>query len=229
MKKTDIIQQVIDKRKAQSYLEIGVENGVCFMPIRVRHKVAVDPKFAITWKSKLKWLVLNPSNWTAAFHETTSDDYFARNPDSRFDVIFVDGLHTYAQSLKDVVNSLKRLNEGGVIFLHDCLPPHRAAAYPTQISQKQAAELGFDGWTPEWCGDVWKTVCFLRSQRKDLRVCVLKGDYGLGVVSRGEPESSLNLSEDALNNMTYEDLSRDTVNLLNLKDEDFVPKLLQSL
>ena len=228
MNKTDIIQRVIETRNAQTYLEIGVENGVSFMPIRARYKIAVDPKFAITRKSRIKWLVKNFANWRAEFHEVTSDVYFSRNQTKRFDVVFIDGLHTYEQSLRDVVNSLERLNEAGVIFLHDCIPPHRAAAYPSRVSAQQAAELNIGGWTPEWCGDVWKTICHLRSQRSDLRVFVLDGDYGLGVVTRGAPESVLNLTKSELDKMTYEDLVRDRVNLLNLKDENYALEFLKS-
>jgi len=230
MNTTDVIQRLIDKTRARTYLEIGVHQGVSFMPIRIRHKIAVDPKFAITRKSRLKWLIMNFANVTAEFHEVTSDAYFARKKSSeRFDVVFVDGLHTYEQSLRDVTNSLNNLNKSGVVVIHDCIPPHRAAAHPSQLSQKQAAELNIPGWTPEWCGDVWKTICYLRSQRNDLRVFVLDCDYGLGIVTRGKPDNRLNLSEEELNKMTVEDLLRDKTNLLNLKGESYLPEFLEGL
>ena len=229
MNKINVIQKIIDKKKARTYLEIGVSQGVSFMPIKARHKIAVDPKFAITRKSRIKWLLMNFDNVMADFNECTSDDFFARNPSHRADVVFIDGLHTFEQSLRDVVNSLSNLNESGVILIHDCLPPHRAAANPTQLSQQQAADLNIAGWTPEWCGDVWKTICYLRSQRSDLKVFVLDFDMGIGIVTRGIPDSRLNLSEDELNKMTYEDLVRDKKNLLNLKDENYLLEFLKSI
>ena len=39
-----------------------------------------------------------------------------------FDVIFVDGLHTFEQCRKDVINSLNFLNLGGYLFIHDLIP-----------------------------------------------------------------------------------------------------------
>jgi hypothetical protein len=116
-----------------------------------------------------------------------------------------------------------------VVVIHDCNPPHRAAAHPSQLSQKQAAELKIPGWTPEWCGDVWKAICYLRSQRNDLRVFVLDFDYGLGIVTRGKPDNRLNLSEEELNKMTFEDLLRDKTNLLNLKGKSYLSEFLERL
>ena len=142
--------------------------------------------------------------------------------------MFIDGLHTYDQSLRDVINALGDLNENGIIVIHDCNPPHQAAAYPA-ISNKNAVDLKIGGWPGEWCGDVWKTICYLRSFRRDLRVFVLDCDYGLGIVMKGDPETYLNLSEEVLNEMTYEDLSSERRNLLNLKDESYLFEFLETI
>jgi hypothetical protein len=229
MTKAEVVQGVVDKIRARTYLEIGVWQGVSFMPVRIRRKIAVDPKFGITRKSRLKWLLLNPANWTAEYHECTSDAYFARkNPTDRFDVVLIDGLHTFEQSLKDVLNALDSLNETGVIVMHDCNPSHAAAAYPA-LSFHDAAVSNPPGWTYVWNGDVWKTVCYLRSQRDDLRVFVLDSDFGLGIVTRGTPDDRLALSEDQLRSMTYEDLELHRRHLLNLKPESYLPEFLKSL
>jgi len=141
MNRTEVIQKIIDRKKTHTYLEIGVDEGTSFMPIKAGHKIAVDPQFAITWKSRMKWLVLNLNNLRAEFPECTSDSYFARKPTKRLDVVFIDGLHTYEQSLRDVTNSPSNLNESCVVLTHDCIPPRRGAAHPSQLSQKEAAEL----------------------------------------------------------------------------------------
>jgi len=76
-------------------------------------------------------MLKNLYNVCAKYHECTSDDYFARKKSTdRLDVVFIDGLCAYGQSLKDVINSLDNLNESGVIVMHDCNPPHEAAALP---------------------------------------------------------------------------------------------------
>ena len=63
----------------------------------------------------------------------TSDEFFAKaSLPFRFDVVFIDGLHTYEQSRKDAENALGVIVEGGVIIMHDCNPPNAAAAQPAQ-------------------------------------------------------------------------------------------------
>jgi len=162
MSRIDIIQNIINKKKAAKYLEIGVKRGNCFLLIRAKKKYAVDPTFRIPWKLKLKWMTKNPCNIFAKYFEERSDDFFDRkNHTGGYDVVFMDGLHTYKQALMDVDNSLLYLNEKGVIVVHDCSPPHEAAAYPAG-SYEHAALSNLPGWTGEWCGDVWKTIVYLR-------------------------------------------------------------------
>ncbi len=65
----------------------------------------------------------------------TSDEFFANPPEilieKGIDLAFIDGLHTYEQSLRDVENCLKYLNPDGIIVMHDCLPSSEAEALPS--------------------------------------------------------------------------------------------------
>ena len=229
MKRIEVVQRIIDRKKARRYLEIGVANGTNFFRIRARRKTAVDPYFEFSAKRKVEWVLKNPRNLFARYCECPSDDFFASaGPADRFDVVFVDGLHTYGQSLRDVVNSLAHLEERGVIVMHDCNPQSEAAAHPAE-SFAQAAASNLPGWEGSWSGDVWKTICYLRSQKVDLRVFVLDADGGLGIATRGEPESPLQLTEEALDRMTYDDLARDRKSLLNLKDESYLFEFLKTI
>ena len=45
-----------------------------------------------------------------------------KNSHLKFDVIFIDGLHEYEQCQRDCLNSMKFLNDGGIILFHDFLP-----------------------------------------------------------------------------------------------------------
>ncbi len=227
--KLTVLQAIIDKLQARTYLEIGVAGGHNFCPIRIHSKVAVDPAFQIPLARKIKWLVRDPRNLWARYFQCTSDSYFGQiEPGKKFDVVFVDGLHTHEQSLTDVLNALKHLNAGGVVVMHDCNPPSAAAAQPAP-SFDQAAGTNMPGWTGRWFGDVWKSVCFLRSQQSDLNVFVLDCDCGLGIVTRGAPENHLALSLDNLREMTYADLARDRERLLNLKSETYFSEFIQRL
>jgi hypothetical protein len=226
MNRIEVIQSIIDKKKTCSYLEIGVSDGFNFFRIKARKKFAVDPYFRFSKTRRRLWMIKNPYNLGTKYFEVTSDDFFSRiDRKLKFDLIFIDGLHTYEQSLKDVFNSLAHLNERGLIIIHDCNPPHEAAANPVEAGLDEETS-GISGRPGEWCGDVWKTICYLRSVRKDLKVFVLNCDYGLGMVLKGNPESHLNLKEDEINEMSYEDLSARRPHLLNLKEENYLVEFL---
>jgi len=220
-----VIQSVIDRIGAQDYLEIGVNKGACFLPIQARCKIAVDPDFQIPRLRRARWALRNLGS---RYFRMTSDDFFAQAGSSlRCDVVFIDGLHTYEQSRQDAENALQVLNEGGVILMHDCNPPNAAAAQPSG-SPAQAGALGLPGWTDEWCGDVWKTICALR-RRKDLRVFVIDGDCGLGVVTRGPSAGGPELTDAELQKLGYADLERDRARWLDLKPESVLPGFLAGL
>lgn len=217
LNRTEVIQRIIDTISAYCYLEIGIYQGSNFLKIRVPFKMAVDPEFKIPWKRRWKWTLLNPSNFRAQYYAMTSDVYFQkRSNEPRPDVVFIDGLHTYKQVIKDLRNSLSILNEGGVIVLHDCNPTSDISAQPAEsLSALKAANP--PSWSGEWSGDVWKAICHLRSERPDLDICVLDCDHGLGLIVRRPATERLNLDLTQIETMTYADLERDRDQLLNLR------------
>ena len=86
-----------------------------------------------------------------------------------YDIIFIDGLHTKEQVSKDIVNSLKCLNPGGKIVLHDCLPPSEEHQVVPRIPN-----CG-------WCGDVWKAIPEFIKQ--GLEINVVNCDFGCGIIN----------------------------------------------
>ena len=65
----------------------------------------------------------------------TSDLFFREQApqvykNKKIDKAFVDGMHTYEQSLVDNVNCLKYLREDGYIILHDCNPQSLESGSP---------------------------------------------------------------------------------------------------
>ena len=97
-----IVQDIINNKNYQKYLEIGCFDDELFNAIEIESKVGVDPVSGGTVR-------------------LTSDQFFNNNTEF-FDCIFIDGLHSYNQVKKDIQNSLKFLNKNGIILLHDCLP-----------------------------------------------------------------------------------------------------------
>lgn len=225
-----VIQQLITATDAQSYLEIGVSKGGCFLNIKAPFKMAVDPLFRIPALRKLKYLAKNLSNFNNHYFEKTSDDFFAshKQPLSRRKpkVVFVDGLHTYEQSLRDVLNSLLFLEGGGVIVVHDCNPLKEAAGLPAksihEAIQKTAA------CATVWNGDVWKTVVHLRS-RSDLEVLVLDCDHGLCLIRKGTPKNPIYLTQAEIERLSYADLERSRKELLNLQPPDYFNTFVSEL
>ena len=100
--RTEILQEIINFKKFNKYLEIGCDKDENFSKIKILKKIGVDPKSGGT-------------------HRMTSDEFFLLNK-VNFDLIYIDGLHIYEQAIKDIKNSIKCLSKNGIIILHDCLP-----------------------------------------------------------------------------------------------------------
>ena len=231
MTRLEVIQKIINCKKAKTYLEIGVEGGDVFLKVRAREKIAVDPKILITQKSRLRSIFKYFYNISNKYYEMKSDVFFETKAyliKNGLDVMFIDGLHTYEQTLRDVNNCLKLLDNNSVIILHDCNPVSESAAYPAD-SWEYAESLKLEGWTGEWSGDVWKTIVYLRSTQKDLKIFVLDCDYGLGIITKGTPENMLTYSKEEIDNFFYRDLERSRAKMLNLKSTDYFEKFVENL
>ncbi len=226
MQRYEIVQQLLNANGRGTYLEIGVEYGKSFIPIKANRKIGVDPDFrklmSIRSASFFK-------SWENLYFQMTSNEFFSSHSDlfsdRLIDVAFIDGAHTNKQSLEDVLNCLEHLNTDGFIVVHDCNPATPAMAYPAE-SYQAAGRTNPSGWTGEWCGNVWKTIVNLRSSRDDLEIFVLDCDYGVGVIHMGNPESMLprHLKTDT---MTYEDFEKQRHFFLNLKKPEYLTSFLR--
>lgn len=132
-----------------SYLEVGCASNALFDAIPVDDKVGVDPDSGGTKRM-------------------TSDDFFSENTKS-FDLIFIDGLHTYEQVKRDIFNALNCVRKGGYILLHDMLPRNWKESHIPIIT------------TGAWTGDVWKVAFELR-RAEGLDFCILRIDHGVGII-----------------------------------------------
>ena len=218
----DLIQKMINAKRAKTYLEIGIFNGACFVPIESETKIGVD----ICPPVKGVADILNDQ---IKYFQMTSDEFFKTQnglfAENKIDVAFIDGFHSYKQSLKDVENCLKYLSEDGVIIMHDCNPPTQKAGTPFQ-SYEEKDGTHFVG---DWMGDVWKTIVYLRSVRGNLNVMVLGVETGLGIITRGKGENMLNVTPEDIELMTYADLEAKRELLLNLKGVEYAQGLLKGL
>ena len=148
----ELVQRAVDGLHAQSYLEIGVDQGDCFCRVRVPMKVGVDPV------PPRPAVVRETGRPGTSYFATTSDGFFADHAPQVLvhgvDVALIDGLHTYAQTYQDIINVLGYLNPGGMILVHDCLPTSPAQALPAENHAQAWAQNGPD-WDGCWTGDTW--------------------------------------------------------------------------
>lgn len=232
MTREEAIQTSLRHNKGKRYLEIGIRTGKTLFKVECAEKVGVDPDYDFPFSQRWKRLT---GAEKSKVYKMTSDDFFKKNPDGildkGFDVIFVDGLHTYGQTLKDVENSLLHLNPNGVIILHDCSPATAARAVPVQHSfdelKPQIRKKAIEGWDGAWNGDVWKTIVHLRATRPDLEVFTIDADHGLGVVKVGKPTNTLDISIDELKQSTYDFLEANRQHLLNLHPGSYLQEFLE--
>ena len=167
-----------------SYLEIGVNDGGTFNIISAHKKVGVDPK------------------GPPATHKMTSNEYFQQNTDL-FDLILVDGLHTYDQTNTDMFMSFKRLNKYGWMVVDDIHPTFPMQANPTYV---QEGTIG-------WQGECYKAWINMRMLYPEYGFINIEGT-NVGVVSRLLP--SINKAPHVdVTNIDYEYFAKNKVELLN--------------
>ncbi len=173
-------QAFLDVFENPSYLEIGVDQGVTFHKVQAARKVAVDPRFGFDWQGASA----DPANSHCSYHQMTSDEYFARFRDREtFDYIFIDGLHTFEQTLRDLMNAIVCLRPDGIIVVDDVLPSTYAASLSSRsLSQKfWAASNNPD---KSWMGDVFRLVFFVETFLPAFQYATVAENHGQLVMWR---------------------------------------------
>lgn len=110
------------------YLNVGVGNGGSFLvetyiQNNLETSTAIDnssywhgtQKELIT--TKVEWLK-NNINTHIEFHDVDSKQWLP-TCNNKYDIIFIDGDHSYEGVKQDCVNSLPLLNDGGYLIFHD--------------------------------------------------------------------------------------------------------------
>ncbi len=174
------INKAISKFTDCNYLEIGVADNTTFssIPLPLKNKIGVDPSDGGT-------------------HRMTSDEFFSKN-EKKFNVIFIDGLHIYEQCQKDCINSLKFIEENGIILFHDLLPQNYLQE---KVPRKSAS----------WTGDVWKVAVELANS-EDMDFKIANIDYGVGILKPGKNAKYKKIPD--LNNMNFDDFLKKFYNNL---------------
>lgn len=188
MNRTDVINYVIHRFGFESYLEIGVQFPHSnYDKISARRKVGIEPFPAGDW--------LN-----LGVIKLTSDEFFrVIQSEVKYDVIFIDGLHTREQCRIDIQNSLHHLSDNGFIFVHDCLPTGEYQTSPEDNGR-------------EWTGDVWKAIVDIQSEN-GLGVCTIDTDWGIGCIKKDRDKTGITNTLE----LTWESYTLHKRELLNIK------------
>jgi len=190
---TNIINSLVKKHNYQTYLEIGVERGHCMQFIHCPLKFGVDP---------------NPSRPEFVTHKMTSDEFFSKES-FKFDIIFIDGLHSLEQVDNDIENSLSNLSEGGCIVLHGTNPENEEE----------------DNWNIRpinWRGDVYLSILKLKYEYPDVNYFTINTDLGVTVLYKVKEEQknkrkNLDLTEKLTWNY-FESNRKDVLNLISKEE-----------
>ena len=227
MDRMQLIQHAVDALQARTYLEIGVDAGECFCAVRAPIKIGVDPV------APKPAVATELGRHGVSYFAKTSDDFFARDADrvltAGVDVAFIDGLHTYGQTLRDITNTLRFLNPGGVILVHDCLPASAAEARVAE-SYEEAGRLNGPNWDGLWTGDAWKSIVAVRAgHAAGAQAWVLQCDHGVGVVVAASRRPPLRLSLSEVEALDFTDLRTGPTRLLGLEPPDRLRSVLSQV
>jgi hypothetical protein len=169
----ELLRRLHDELQPAGYLEIGVDWGDSLGLSRAR-SVAIDP----APKPRPESLLGKPG---LLLYVGASDDFFREHTrettllDAPLDLAFIDGLHEFAQVVRDLEHVERWGHPGTVVAIHDVLPRNAW----------EAAHVFHDGF---WTGDVWRIVPFLREHRSDLRLWLTEAEpSGMLIVSGLDP------------------------------------------
>ena len=191
MTRYQIINHLIVKHNYKTFLEIGTQEKISYNEVIIDEKISIDP---------------DPE--ANADFTMTSDQFFNINT-KKFDILFIDGLHHADFTYRDILNSLKILNENGTIVVHDIIP----YSYEAQIIP---IEKAIENNIVAWNGDVWKAWIKMRIDHRELLMYCVDTDHGCGIIQKKENNQFIN----DYNNGYYKydkELIMENINLISIQ------------
>ena len=196
-----------------TYVEIGVETGQSLQYVgKYTFSIGIDP---------VTQIVHGFNSWTKIFKDTSNDFFKKYNLLDELpklvDLAFIDGLHTYDQTLMDFYNIEYFSTPNTIILLHDVYP-----VVPETATR--------DRNTFYWAGDTYKVMTLLAKYRPDLTIFTIPTfPTGLGVITNLDRSSTIlhnNFSE-IIESIKDDDFSNYIpINLINNNFDDVSRKLL---
>ena len=184
--------------KSTAYLEIGVFTGKTFSKLDFETMHGVDPSFEFD--------ITKVNRDGIEFYQMGSDDFFYQTSGkNKYDLIFLDGLHTYDQTYRDFCNCLSRSNHKSIFLIDDILPCDSYAAMRNEnfaLNLRRIEAPPTDGkFNKAWMGDVFKVLYFIKLFNSNLEYAT--------IINNGNPqtvvwnESSSLINKDLIKNKPY--------------------------
>ena len=145
-----ILNKIIKIRSFDGkYLEIGVENGLTLEAVCLDDKYGVDPNLLVN-------KIIKPRG-TKLFLEY-SDIFFDTKIESKFDIVYLDGLHTFEQTYRDFKNVIQYLHLNSILMVDDTVPFDEFSSHPVQSESYSLRKKSGKKDNGAWHGDVYKLV-----------------------------------------------------------------------
>lgn len=207
------VKRIAEHTGATSYLEVGVFKGKTFNNVRFDRQVGVDPIFGFDCAEFAR-----PG---LDFVATTSDQYFvSENKGETFDIVFLDGLHTFQQTFRDFNNSLVCSNPKTVWLIDDVLPSDVYSSLPISSEARNFRKRA-GGNSNAWHGDVYKLIYLIHDFFPTLSYLTFStGGNPQGLIWQ-KPRASfspIHKTVEAIERMSYFDMLK-LENVLNLMPE----------
>jgi hypothetical protein len=209
--RTEVINFLLNSlQRTTVYLEIGVRNpSDNFDLIKADEKYSVDP--GLEYEANPVDFVMTSDQF---FHQMKANELAIS--DRRFDVVFIDGLHTAQQVDLDIQNALDFIKEDGFIVLHDCNPP-------TEWHAREEHHYRISPAMNNWNGTTWKGFVKHRNN-PELYSCCIDTDWGVGIISKTKKIGKVNQVQNEFYEFSKFDTNRKEI--LNLiKFEELQKKL----
>lgn len=143
------VHKIKEINAGTSYLEIGVETGRTLLNVDMPSKDGVDPSF--------KFDTSRFASPDVRFFPQTSDAFWTSGEGRTYDIIMIDGLHTFEQTFRDLICSMRFSHQQTVWLIDDTLPSDVFSAIPDQARcLRERQKLGNQN--RAWHGDVYKIV-----------------------------------------------------------------------
>jgi hypothetical protein len=210
---------------------VGTHSFPLRFPLRLQWILA----FYLTLKSRKKK--------GTYFFQIKSDEFFKKldcgeinlqadgaNEKIKFDIIFIDGYHTFEQSYRDFKNSLKYSHERTLWLIDDTVPPDIYSSLPNPVISRYKRKLaGLVG--GDWMGDVYKTIYAIHDNFPEISYCTLTGGNPQTVLWKtpSNKRRPYFASQSEINNLTYYDMIQHAKILMPVNEDQLANLVYQAV